>query len=166
MPATQSALGSDRLRMLALMDIDVYVRRIRGGPLPTPRENIIAEPPASAPPARARDARALTASAAAVASHVAEAPPTLVVFATGTDGDFDGQYGQLLRNIALALRIDPRAVACDGPREGLPCVCFGTAPGAVADVVPAPPLASLRGSAAARRALWATLRPLARRLGT
>lgn len=160
MTATQPALGSDRLRMLALMDIDVYVRRIRGVPLPPPRETIIAEPPA--PAARVRDARAVTASAA---SHRAEALPTLLVFATGTDGDIDGNYGQLLHNIALALRIDPRAVVCGGPREGLPCVCFGTAPGAVVDVVLAPPLASLRGSAAARRALWASLRPLARRLG-
>jgi hypothetical protein len=112
---------------------------------------------------RVRDARAQTSSAA---SHITDALPTLLVFATGADGGFDGKHGQLLRNIALALRIDPRAVACGSPRDGLPCVCFGAAPGAVVDVVLAPPLASLRGSAAARRALWASLRPLARRLGT
>jgi hypothetical protein len=165
MPSTQPALGSDRLRMLALMDIDVYVRRVRGAPPPMSRETISAEPPARAPVPAAIE-RGARVSAAAVATRIAEPLPARVLFATGNDGGFDGRYGALLRGIALALGIDPRAVACGAPRGGVPCICFGAAPGAALDVVLAPPLASVRGSAAARRALWTSLRPLARRLGT
>ncbi len=146
--------------MLALMDIDVYVRRVRGAPLPTaPESTIASSPPPSPAVAAVREARA------PAAARSAEPLPTRVVFATGADGGFDGRHGVLLRNIALALGLDPRAVVCGPPRDGLPCVCFGAAPGSAIDVVLAPPLASLRGSAATRRALWASLRPLARRLG-
>lgn|GEM_PF-2904331 len=161
MIATQPALASDRLRMLALMDIDVYVRRVRGEPLPIAIDaTITSRPLPLAAVAAVRDTRAPTAP------RSAEPLPARVVFATGTDGGFDGRHGALLRSIALGLGLDPRAVVCGSPREGLPCVCFGAAPGTAIDVVLAPPLASLRGSAATRRALWASLRPLARLLGS
>jgi hypothetical protein len=132
----------DRLRALSLMGVDVYVAR--------PRRSAIATVTAVA-----------TSATAAVDG---DRRGTRLVFATGSAGGFDGPHGGLLRQLALALGLEPAGVACGEPREDLPCVCFGAAPGAASDVVLAPPLATLRASAAARRALWPLLRPLARRL--
>lgn len=100
----------------------------------------------------------------AIAAVVGDRRGTRLVFATGDAGGFDGPYAGLLRQLALALGLEPAGVACGEPRDDLPCVCFGAAPGAASDIVLAPPLATLRASAAARRALWPLLRPLARRL--
>ncbi|MFN7552898.1 MAG: hypothetical protein ACK59M_04100 [Pseudomonadota bacterium] len=88
-----------------------------------------------------------------------------VAFVLAEDGGFDGPHGPLLRHLALALGLDPAAIALGAPRPDLPCVCFGAEPGEAIDVVLAPPPAALRASAAARRALWPALRALARRLG-
>jgi hypothetical protein len=132
----------DRLRALSLMGVDVYVPRPRG------------------PAPAAATAVASPAGGAVDGDHRG----TRLVFATGDAGGFDGPHAGLLRQLALALGLEPAGVACGEPREDLPCVCFGAPPGAAGDVVLAPPLATLRASAAARRALWPLLRPLARRL--
>jgi hypothetical protein len=132
----------DRLRALSLMGVDVYVAR--------PRRPAIAAATAPATPA--------------TAAVDGDRRGTRLVFATGDAGGFDGPHGGMLRQLALALGLEPAGVACGEPREDLPCVCFGASPGAASDIVLAPPLATLRASAAARRALWPLLRPLARRL--
>jgi hypothetical protein len=143
-----AARAVDRLRALSLMGVDVYVRRVRGQAATSvgePAPRVTEAPlPAAAP---ARDGRG-----------------TRLVFATADAGGFDGPHATLLRHLALALGLGPAGVACGEPREDLPCVCFGAAPGSATDVVLAPPLATLRASAAARRALWPQLRSLARRL--
>lgn len=133
-----SALSAvDRRRALALMGVDVYVRRVR---------------------------TAIDASGEASPDAPSAAPR--VVFTLPPGAGFDGPHGTLLRHLALALGVDPRAVAFGASRPGVPCVCFGAAPGEAADVLLAPPPAALRASAAARRALWPALRALARRLAT
>jgi hypothetical protein len=146
-PAAPS-LSPPQRRALALIGVDVWVLRARDA---------------------ARESGAATAPVrgeAAAAPHSAGATPAAprVVFAADGAIDFDGPAGPLLRHLALALGVDPAAVAFGAPREGLPCVCFGSAPGAVSDALLAPPLATLRASARARRALWIDLRALARRL--
>jgi hypothetical protein len=144
----------DRLRLLGLMGIDVYVTRSR-----------VAPPPAQAPPPAAlpEPARQRPAAVRESAPQVAVGPP-LLLFATGEQHGFDGPFGPLLRQLAQALGVDAAQVSCAAPRGDLPCVCFGTAPGQAEDAILAPPLATLRASATARRSLWPALRPLARRL--
>jgi hypothetical protein len=145
-----SALAAaDRRRALALMGVDVYVPRVRGAAAAP------AEPPATAPVAKG-------AGRPPAAAATGAAPAPRVVFTLPTGGGFDGPDGILLRHIALAIGVDPRAVAFGAPRPGLPCLCFGGAPGDADDVLLAPPPAALRASAAARRALWPALRALAR----
>lgn len=63
----------------------------------------------------------------------------------------------MLRAVAL----DESAVSWHRS-DGVPVIAFGS--GDPADAVLAPPLATLRASAAARRALWPALRTLRRRL--
>jgi hypothetical protein len=146
MAAATPALSSPQRRALALIGVDVWVLRSRDAA----RE--AAEAPSPHVLATASPARRTTSAA------------PRVVFAADGAVDFSGATGPLLRHLALALGVDPAAVAFGAPREGLPCVCFGAAPGAAADAVLAPPLATLRASARARRALWPDLRALARRL--
>ncbi len=140
-----AAHAVDRLRALSLMGVDVYVAHRRGSVAAVP----------AAPPL------AVVAAAPAAAGDLRG---TRLVFATGDAGGFDGPHGSLLRQLAQALGLQAAGVACGEPRADLPCVCFGAAPGVAVDVVLAPPLATLRASAAARRALWTLLRPMARRL--
>lgn len=142
-----------RTRALALMGIEVWVPRARGPAASPPAEVVVAPPEAP---------RSRPATAHVVDREPAGAPR--VVFATGDGGGFDGPNRLLLEHLAMALGLRRSEVACGAPRAGAACICFGTAPGDAPDAVLAPPLATLRASARARRALWADLRRLARRL--
>lgn len=144
MAGVAPVLSPPQRRALALIGVDVWVLRAR-----------------DAAPA---DEPAVTEAALAPTPRPAANIAPRLVFAADGAVDFNGGSGALLRHVALALGVDPAAVAFGAPREGLPCVCFGAAPGAAADAVLAPPLATLRASARARRALWPDLRALARRL--
>jgi hypothetical protein len=139
-----------RRRALALMGVDVYVARVRGAPAVA-----VDSEPAVAPADRTGD-RSRPAAPAPAAPRV--------VFALPSGAGFDGPDGRLLRHVALAIGVDPSMVAFGAPRPDLPCLCFGAAPGDAVDVLLAPPPDALRASAAARRALWPSLRALARRL--
>jgi hypothetical protein len=140
-----------RHRALALMGVEVWVPRARG---PALREALPEPAPARPEPRRAAGPTTDRGSAGA----------PRVVFATGTGGGFDGPNRLLLEHLVIALGLRLADVTCGEPHAGAACVCFGAAPGDAPDAVLAPPLATLRASARARRALWVDLRQLARRL--
>ena len=136
-----------RQRLLALMGIDVYTRR-------APARARAAQPAAAAP-ARSRSAVAPTIGVFQVACDPAEAGREPLA----------GRYGALLKHILSAVGVEPshaRFVEPGGTHPG-PRIAFHA--GAAGDELQAPPLAQLRESAEAKRALWQVLRPLRRRLG-
>jgi hypothetical protein len=69
---------------------------------------------------------------------------------------------QLLASIGVAF---DEAVIVAKPSVDLPTICFGTEPGDRVDALLAPPLPTLRQSAAAKRSLWKSVRSLKRTLG-
>ena len=81
------------------------------------------------------------------------------------DGATSGRYRALVAQLLGAAGVAAdEAVIVAKPSVDLPTICFGTEPGDRVDALLAPPLATLRQSAAAKRSLWKTLRSLKRTL--
>ena len=88
----------------------------------------------------------------------ARAGPADARFALLVAPDDRERHAALLKSVAAAL--GPGATAFE-PAPGRHAICFGTTPpDAGADATLAPPLAALRLSPAAKRALWQSLRRL------
>jgi len=120
-----------------------------------------------------RDAPAVDGASDRGRDHVAEASrpgplpqvpaPARLAIVTGEAEPLAGRHAALLRHVLRALTLDDESVAWES-RVGIPLLAFGAAPGDAPDAVLAPPLATLRASGAARRALWPAMRSLRRRL--
>ena len=117
----------------------------RAEPPAAPRPALRDPPPLELGPVNARITFVLDADA------IAESP-------------WSGRYARLLAQLAAALGIARNQVGFDSAKTGLQRVYFGATPGDDADAILAPPLASLRASPAAKRALWREWRRLRRTL--
>lgn len=106
----------------------------------------------------------LRARGADVAHGAAEsASPVARVAIDAGPEPLAGPYAKLLAHVLAALRVAPGEVSWSGGE--LPRVCFGEADGAGAEAAcRAPALERVRNEAGAKRALWRSLRPLAKRL--
>ena len=137
----------ERERVLALLGIDRWVLRT----------DAAADAGRIAPASRAEPV------VAAAASLEKPARAVRLAIATGEPAPLAGRNGPILRHVLRALALDESSVAWQ-PQEGVRVLAFGAAPGDAADAVLAPPLATLRASGAARRAVWPALRALRRAL--
>jgi hypothetical protein len=138
---------AERARVLALMGIDRYVRREARAEAPA----VKAEVAAATPQGRARAADPLVkASVWAFVCDPAEigADPVL------------SRYATLLAHLARAVGAQNLGAVrfADAPPAGCRAIAFGRSPGDAVDALLAPPLATLRNSAHAKRALWQDLR--------
>ena len=78
----------------------------------------------------------------------------------------NGRYRAIVAQLLAALGVSAEeTLIVAKPDVDLPTICFGTEPGDRADAILAPPLPTLRQSAAAKRSLWRSLRSLRRGLG-
>ena len=133
-----------RHRLLALMGIDVYTRRAPAHARTAPAIPAVAQPVAVPSPGRL---------------HIACDP------AEAGSKPLSGRYGALLTHILAAIGVAPSDVRVVEPGAGVPVPCIRFHESAAGDALQAPPLAQLRESADAKRALWRGLRPLRRTLG-
>ena len=84
-----------------------------------------------------------------------------LAIACGRDVDAasGGRYQPLLKQLlaTLSLKVEDAVIVAKLTVD-LPTICFGTEPGDRIDALLAPPLATLRQSAAAKKSLWKSLR--------
>jgi hypothetical protein len=139
-----------RARLLAHIGIDRYVVRVPAVRHALPRLAVVTE----AAPLSSKDVVSVAGGSGVYAMvfvcDAAEAGPDPAA----------GRYGKLLGHVALALGMRLDQVAFAARADHGPALCFGAATGDSPEARLAPTLATLRGSARARRALWQDLRDL------